>query len=118
MCKSVLSHQRAVADPGFPVGGVDLIGGVVEWTPEGDFVCQNEESGPLGGHARRTPPRFANEEYRFNHRDSSKNIVVPLSKILVLCNAPISVETYLRWHSFHHWRNHEISAVLIGPTKF
>ena len=51
-----------MADPGFPVGSVDLVGGA--WTPEAvtfrNFVCHNERIWTLGGacpeHAPLDPP--------------------------------------------------------------
>ena len=55
--------DEAVANPGFPVGGVDLVGGDVDsW---GGYVLKilyvkTKESGPIGGRAPGTPPRSAN----------------------------------------------------------
>ena len=53
----------AVADPGFPVGGVDLVGGI---DSRGGYVSkisyvETKESGPLGRRVPGTPPRSANE---------------------------------------------------------
>ena len=46
-----------MADPGFPVGGVDLVGGV---DSQGGYVSEilyvkTKESGPLGGVRRARP---------------------------------------------------------------
>ena len=52
-------NYQSVADPGFLVGGVDLVGGA--WTPEAvtfqQFCVKMKESGPLGGSVRRARPR-------------------------------------------------------------
>ena len=59
-------HQlvhRAVADPGFPVGGVDLVGGrgLPRRLRFEKFVCQNERIWTLGrGRVLATPPGAAN----------------------------------------------------------
>ena len=55
---SVSVQYRAVADPGFPIGGIDLIGGcgLLRWLCFLKFVCQNERIGSLrGAHAGCTP---------------------------------------------------------------
>ena len=66
MSKKVKCHRDiSVADPGFPIGGVDLVGRGGAWTPEvvtfQKFVCQNERiwtlRGACAGHA---PSRSAN----------------------------------------------------------
>ena len=47
-----------MADPGFRVGGVDLVGGADSrggYVPEILYV-ETKESGPLGGRALGTPP--------------------------------------------------------------
>ena len=46
---------KTVADPGFPMGGVDLVGGAVD--PRGGYVLKilhvkTKESGPVGGGGR------------------------------------------------------------------
>ena len=44
----------AVADPGFPVGSMDLLGGV--WTPKLlNFVCRNKRIWTLGGVCQARP---------------------------------------------------------------
>ena len=64
-------------DPGFPVGGVDLVGGSVD--SRGGYVSKilyvkTKESGPLGGgRAPGTPPRSANKQYS-NWQDRSYRI--------------------------------------------
>ena len=52
------SNHKAVADPGFPVGGVDLVGGrgLPRWLRFENFVCQNERIWTLRGRAPGTPP--------------------------------------------------------------
>ena len=52
-----------VADPGFPVGGVDLVGGIDSW---GSYVSKSlyvkpKDSGPLGACPVHAPHRSANE---------------------------------------------------------
>ena len=53
------SDCRTVVDPGFPIGGMDLVGGAVD--PQGGYVLKilhvkMKESGPVGGKcAGRTP---------------------------------------------------------------
>ena len=52
-----------MADPGFPVGGIDLVGGSL--TPETVALqkflyVKTKESGPLGRRVPGTPPRSAN----------------------------------------------------------
>ena len=44
-------HHFPVADPGFPVGGVDLVGGrgLPRWLHFIKFVCQNERIGSFRG---------------------------------------------------------------------
>ena len=61
----------SVADPGFPIGGVDLLGGHVD--PLGGSVdprcghfspkmcAKMKELGPVGGECTRHAPRSANE---------------------------------------------------------
>ena len=58
-----------MADPGFPVGGVDPLGGHVDslggrgppmWALFGENVCENEGIGSHGGRAPGTLPRSAN----------------------------------------------------------
>ena len=60
-----------MADPGFPIEGVDPLGGV-------DLRCgcflakmytKMKEFGPIGGHALGTPPRSANAIYGMNCYD-------------------------------------------------
>ena len=46
----------AVADPGFPVGGVDLQHGRFS----AKMYAKTKELGPVGGRAPGTPPRSAN----------------------------------------------------------
>ena len=58
----LLENNPAVADPGFFVGGVDLMGGV---DSRGSFFSyvETKEAGPLGGgHAPGTPPTSANAQ--------------------------------------------------------
>ena len=72
----VLIHQRGrflyalvtttVADPGFFIGGIDLVRGGGNVDSRGGCVSkilnvETKESGPLGGCALGTPPRSANE---------------------------------------------------------
>ena len=52
-----------MADPGFPVGGVDLVGGSID--SQSGYVSkilyvEMKESEPLGEHVPGTPPRSAN----------------------------------------------------------
>ena len=50
-------HITAVADPGFPVGGADLVGGrqLLRRLHFKKFVCQNERIWTLGGGAGGSP---------------------------------------------------------------
>ena len=69
-CQMSCRHQQAtltVADPGFPAGGVDLVGDVD--SPRRlrfeNFVCRNERIWTLGvgeGRAPGTSPRSANAQ--------------------------------------------------------
>ena len=60
MASCITIGTRPVADPGFPVGGVDLVGGGVD--SRGGYVSKilyvkMKELGPLGGaRAGRPPP--------------------------------------------------------------
>ena len=57
--RSPYSVDKAVADPEFPVGGIDLVGGSIDsW---GGYVLkmlyvEMKESGPLGGGVHRACP--------------------------------------------------------------
>ena len=62
-CVVSMVEYKSVADPRFPVRGVDLAGGV--WTPEASYVSkilyvETKEPGPLGGVLWARPPRSAN----------------------------------------------------------
>ena len=55
----LLITTKPVADPGFPVGGVDLIGGGAD--SQGGYILkilyvEMKESGPLGGVCQACPP--------------------------------------------------------------
>ena len=54
-----------MADPGFPVGGTDLVGGcqIPRWLHFENFVCQNKRIWTLRGHALAVPPGSANGIY-------------------------------------------------------
>ena len=53
--------------PGFPIGGVDLLGGCgpLMWALFAENVCKNEKMGSMGGGGRvpGMPPRSANAKY-------------------------------------------------------
>ena len=73
MCSSQCSIP--VADPGFPVGGVNLLGGhqPLTWVLFGENVCEKERIWScrgVGGRAAGTPPRSANV-YHFIHLGKS-----------------------------------------------
>ena len=52
----------AVADPGFPMGGTNLIGGcqLLRWLCFEKIVCQNKRIWTLRGHTPAAPPGSAN----------------------------------------------------------
>ena len=53
-----------MVDPGFPVGGMDLVGGreLPRRLRFKNFICQNERTWTLGeGRAPGTPPRSAGD---------------------------------------------------------
>ena len=65
-----LTGRDTVADPGFPVGGVDLVREGVD--SRGGYVSKilyvkTKESRPLGGRVPGTPPRSANEMCTANY---------------------------------------------------
>ena len=69
--------DRPVADPGFPIGGVDPLGGRGHPTQVifGKNVCKNERIGSRRGCAPGTPPRSANADrkakrYKDGYSDS------------------------------------------------
>ena len=54
---NILMYHQPVADPGFPTGGIDFIGGI---DSRGGYVSkilyvEMKKSGPLGGHAPGSP---------------------------------------------------------------
>ena len=74
--------QCTVADPGFPVGGVDLMGGR---GPRGgygyeNFVCQNERiwtrRGACAGHAPLNPPMEYNKAMNSRRLCNFKSMMI------------------------------------------
>ena len=66
-----------MADPGFPVGGRGPRGGgrgLPRWLRFRNFVCQNERIGTLRGCAPGTPPRSANDIYKFRLYSISRKL--------------------------------------------
>ena len=84
--KSTFLAKKAVADPGFPVGGVDPLGGHGPPTQvlTGKNVCKNERIGSRRrGRAPGTPPRSANGcdnrtviSLQKNHSESEYIVIV------------------------------------------
>ena len=68
--------SRAVADPRFPVGGVDPLGSTF-W---GKMYAKTKELGPIGGRAPGMPPRSANDQGYYK----STNLVVTRGSTLVV----------------------------------
>ena len=61
ICLYHIQIHMAVADPGFPVGGHQAIGGHQPpmWVPFGKNICENERIGSCfgeGAHAAGSPP--------------------------------------------------------------
>ena len=62
MCLMYLKDRaRSVADPGFPIGGIDQVGGHRPQirAPFGENICQNERTGSHGGCVPGMPARSA-----------------------------------------------------------
>ena len=81
----------AVADPGFPVGDADLIGGA---NSQSSYVSKNlyvkiKESGPLGGHI---PPGSANGLYHCIQWETVEQVKVYLS---ILCLVELTPYIFL-----------------------